>query len=195
MRIEAYPAEIEAQMRNFYSSLSAKHRRRYAAVEASKLGYAGISYICEVLNCDAGTVSRGIEELKERLPEKEEGTRKRGGGGKSMLDTLAGLDSAFLEVLRNHTAGSPMAETVKWTNLSRGAISTRLAERGFAVSVTVLDQLLEKHDYRRRQAFKSAAGKQNIPQRDEQFKNIESLKEIYHDQGNPVMSMEVKKTS
>jgi hypothetical protein len=39
MRIQAYTAEIEAQMRNFYNSLSEQHRRRYVAVEALKLGY------------------------------------------------------------------------------------------------------------------------------------------------------------
>ena len=37
MRIQAYPVEIEKQMRNFYNSLSEKPRRCYAAVEATKL--------------------------------------------------------------------------------------------------------------------------------------------------------------
>jgi hypothetical protein len=41
----AYSPESEAQMRNFYGSLSEKDRRRYAAVEAAKLGYGGITYI------------------------------------------------------------------------------------------------------------------------------------------------------
>ena len=41
--------------------------------------------------------------------------------------------------------------------------------------------------------FKAEAGKKNIPHRDEQFKKIEVLKQQYYDQGNPVMSMDVKK--
>ena len=193
MRIKAYSSEIEAQMRNFYNSLSEKDRRRYAAVEASKLGYGGITYICSVLKCDPGTISRGTEELSEALPEKEQSIRKPGGGRKSVLSTMDGLDSAFLGVLRNHTAGSPMDETIKWTNLNRGEIANKLTEQAFPVSVTVVDQLLEKHDFRARQAFKAEAGKQNIPHRDEQFKNIERLEEEYYAQGNPVMSMDVKK--
>ena len=180
-------------MRNFYNSLSERDRRRYAAVEAIKLGYGGITYICSVLECDAGTVSRGIEELKDALPEKEQRIRLPGGGRKSVLATTEGIDSAFLEILRNHTAGLPMDETVKWTNLSRGEIANKLAEQDFPVSVTVVDQLLKKHDFCPRQAFKAEAGKQNIPHRDEQFKNIERIKEEYHTQGNPVMSMDVKK--
>jgi hypothetical protein len=59
--------------------------------------------------------------------------------------------------------------------------------------VTAVDRLLEKHDFRPRQAFKTEAGKHNMPNRDEQFKNIERLKKEYHSLGNPVMSMDVKK--
>ena len=195
MKIKSYPSEIESQMRNFYSSLSEKDQRRYAAVEAAKLGHGGITYICCVLRCDGDRISRGIRELKQPLPEKEERIRKPGGGRKSVLSTAVDLDEAFFAVLKNHTAGSPVDETIKWTNLKRGEISEKLKEHGFSVSVTVVDQLLEKHNFRSRKAFKVEAGKKNIPNRDEQFKNIERLKEEYRAQGNPVMSMDVKKKS
>ena len=77
-------------------------------------------------------------------------------------------------------------------DLTREAIVERLKEESFDVSVTVVDQLLEKHHFRRRQAFKSEAGKQ-VAHRDEQFQNIERLKQSHHEQGNPVMSMDVIK--
>ena len=86
---------------------------------------------------------------------------------------MEGLSDAFLDVISHHTAGSPIDETIKWTNLSRPAIAQKLEEQGFKISVTVVDQLLAKHDFRPRQAFKVEAGKKNIPQRDEQFKKIE----------------------
>lgn len=195
MKITTYAPEVEAQMRNFYHSLSEKDRRRYAAIEATKLGHGGITYICRLLCCDAGTVTRGQQDLKRSLPEKEKPIRQPGSGRKSVLATMAGLDEAFLEALKNHTAGSPMEESVKWSNLSRSEIAEKLKQQGFTVSVTVVDQLLDKHNFRRRQAFKVEAGKKNIPHRDEQFKNIERLKEAYQAQGNPVMSMDVKKKS
>ena len=195
MKIKSYPSEIESQMRNFYSSLSEKDQRRYAAVEAAKSGHGGITYICCVLRCDADRISRGIRELKQPLFGKEEQIRKPGGGRKSVLSTAVDLDDAFFAVLKNHTAGSPVDEAIKWTNLKRGEISEKLKEHGFSVSVTVVDQLLKKHNFRSRKAFKVEAGKKNIPNRDEQFKNIERLKEEYRAQGNPVMSMDVKKKS
>ena len=77
--------------------------------------------------------------------------------------------------------------------MSRSAIAENLEDKGFKVSVTVIDQLLEKHDFRSRQAFKVEAGKKNIPQRDEQFKKIERLKQKYAADGNPVLIMDVKK--
>ena len=109
-----------------------------------------------------------------------------------MLTTNPELDTAFQRVLKDHTAGSPMDETIKWTNLTREEIAAGLQEEGLSVSVTIVDQLLEKHNYRRRQAFKTEAGKQ-VPQRDEQFQKIAALKQQHHEQGNPVMSMDVKK--
>ena len=180
-------------MRDFYNRLSETDGRRYAALEASKLGYGGITYICSVLQCDEGTIRRGRQDFEMPLSASATRLRKPGGGRQSVLATTDGLDAAFVEVLRNHTAGSPMDETIKWTNLSRGDIAAKLKEHGFTISVTVVDQLLEKHHFRPRQAFKSEALKKNIPQRDEQFHKIEQLKEKYHTQGNPVMSMDVKK--
>ena len=185
--------EIENAMRLFYDTLSEKERRRYAAIEATKLGYGGVTYIRSILQCDDRTITRGLQELKSELSIEDSRIRQPGAGRKLLLDTKEGLDIAFLEIVKEHTAGSPMNETIKWTNLSRAEISENLMEKGYAVSVTVVDQLLEKHDFRRRQAFKVEAGKKNIPHRDEQFKNIAQLKQDYTEKGWPVLSMDVKK--
>ena len=42
-----YSPEIEHSMRMFHDSLSEKDRRRYAAIEAAKLGHGGIEYIAD----------------------------------------------------------------------------------------------------------------------------------------------------
>ncbi len=191
MKTQPYSSEIETGMRKFYSSLSEKDSRRYAAIEAQKLGYGGVTYICRILGCNDGTVRQGISDLEEGLPN-ENRIRKSGGGRKAVLQTTPEIKTAFLDVIKNHTAGSPMDEKIKWTNLTREEIALRLAEAGFAVSVTIVDQLLVENNFRRRQAFKSQSGK-SVPQRNEQFENIENLKQEFHGKGNPVMSMDVKK--
>ena len=59
------------------------------------------------------------------------------------------------------------------------------------MSLTV-DQLLEKHNYRKRKAQKRLATGEH-PQREEQFQNIEQLKKSYQKAGNPVLSMDTQK--
>ena len=190
-----YSPEIEKQMQRYYQSLSEKDRRRYAGIEASKLGYGGISYISQVLGCHARTIKRGIEELKDEKSMGEKSIRQPGGGRKKALEQIKGIDEAFLRVIEKHTAGSPMDESIRWTHLTRQQMADLLKkEEKITVSVTVVDQLLDKHGFRRRQAFKSKACGEH-PERNQQFDNIENLIETYQNDGNPVMSMDTKKRS
>ena len=41
--MKKYSKEIEEQIKDFYNSLSEKERRRYAGLEAIKLGYGGVT--------------------------------------------------------------------------------------------------------------------------------------------------------
>ena len=52
-----YDSRVERQMVNFYGSLSEKDRRRYAAVEAAKLGHGGQAYIAGLFGCDPETIA------------------------------------------------------------------------------------------------------------------------------------------
>jgi hypothetical protein len=190
--MQPYPREVEQQMQRFYHSLSEKGRRRYAAVEALKLGRGGLSYISQLLKCDDEAMQLGKRELEQQEWLRHTRVRGVGGGRKAALATIAGLDEAFLSVIAQHTAGSPMDETIKWTNLTRQEIARLLRAQGISVSVTVVDQLLEKHNYRKRKAQKRLATGVH-PQRNEQFENIEQIKANYQAVGNPVLSMDTKK--
>lgn len=187
-----YPAQIEDQMQRYYQSLSEKDRRRYAAVEAVKLGYGGQVYIRRLFGCHHETLRLGMGELEDKSALEQERIRQTGGGRKSAFETIAGLDEAFLRVLERHTAGSPMDETVKWANLKRHEIGALLKEEGIEVSVTVVDQLLKKHNFRKRKAVKTLATGAS-ENRNEQFETIERFKKSYQAAGNPVMSIDTKK--
>ncbi len=63
-----YTPSVESDMKNFYNSLNEKDRRHYAALEAKKLCYGGISYIADLLGCDRTTVQSGLEELEKKRP-------------------------------------------------------------------------------------------------------------------------------
>jgi hypothetical protein len=190
--MQPYSSEVEQQMRRFYRSLSEKDRRRYAAVEALKLGWGGVTYISQLFECDDKPIRHGMQELEQEEVLSQSRIRQVGGGRKSAFETIEGLDAVFLRVIAQHTAGSPTDEKVKWTNLKRQEIAELLQVEGIEVSVTVVDQLLEKHHYRKRKAQKRLATGEH-PQRNQQFENIERLQQAYQAAGNPVLSMDTKK--
>ena len=75
-----YAAEVECHMRLLYESLSEKDRRRYAAVEAEKLGHGGAQYIAELFDCEPDTIRRGREDIAQ-LPHDDAAGRVRKKGG------------------------------------------------------------------------------------------------------------------
>lgn len=82
--MDPYPSDVCKHMKAFHDSLSEKDRRRYAAVEAEKLGHGGAQYIASVLGCSERTVRQGRSDVS-KLPEDEaEGRiRKKGGAQES----------------------------------------------------------------------------------------------------------------
>ena len=70
-----YPVEVEERMQALYRSLSEKDRRRYAAVEAIKVGHGGVAYVARLFGCDPDTVRHGEADIAQ-LP--EDRVRKKG---------------------------------------------------------------------------------------------------------------------
>ena len=62
--MDAYPVDVELKMKRLFGWLSEKDRRRYAAVEAAKLGHGGVEYVAKLLGCDAKTIGQGRLDLE-----------------------------------------------------------------------------------------------------------------------------------
>ena len=77
-----YEACVEEQMRAFERTLSEKDRRRFAALEAVRLGHGGIEYVAGILGCSARTIERGIDELGQLPDDPAAGRARRRGGGR-----------------------------------------------------------------------------------------------------------------
>lgn len=73
-----YSPKIEQSMKTMYHSLREKDQRRYAAVEAAKLGHGGIEYISKLLGCDPKTIQRGLVDLADLPDIPPERCRKKG---------------------------------------------------------------------------------------------------------------------
>lgn len=79
---ERFDEATEKKMREFYQTLSEKDQRRYAAMEAWRLGHGAITYVAEILGCSTRTVSRGMNELDLLPDDPAAGRVRRPGAGR-----------------------------------------------------------------------------------------------------------------
>lgn len=187
-----YNQSVEQIMITLFSIYSEKDRRLYAAAEALKMGYGGIGYIADLLNCDRKTIKKGIHELTHPETIVNDRIRKKGGGRKPSLENIPDINKHFLEIIADHTAGNPMDETIRWTNLTHQQISDKLKEKEIYVSRKIVKQLFKKNGYVKRTAQK-VLGTGSSKNRNDQFEIITKLKNEYQSCGNPVISMDTKK--
>ncbi len=79
-----YEKDIELKMQRLFAMLSEKDQRRYAGIEAAKLGHGGIEYISGLFAIDPKTVRRGLTELEQTddpAPNRVRKKRRRAQGG------------------------------------------------------------------------------------------------------------------
>lgn len=80
--MDFYEPPLEEPMKALYRSLRENDRRRYAAMEAAKLGTGGVDYISRLFACDPRRFARAGAELAELPGAAEERVRKKGGSQK-----------------------------------------------------------------------------------------------------------------
>ena len=184
---------LTADARKFFAHLSEKDKRLFAGLEAIRLGRHGVQEVSEFYGIHPHTVRRGKRELMEDKEAEEPDRVRRVGGGRKLCETTyPELDTAFLAILREHTAGDPMQEDVRWTYLDTTAIRDCLHARGCPVSIPVVKRLLNKHKYGQRRMVKQKTFKQN-PDRNAQFEQIQAVTEAEAGGPNPMLSMDTKK--
>lgn len=191
-KFKPYSQLIEQHIIKTYNTLSEKDKRLYIAVEAIKLSQGGIVYLSTLVGCSRSIIYKGLNELKGTETSPKTRIRKKGGGRKTAIDTIPNINEIFLQVIDSSTAGDPMDDTIKWTNLGSKEISNKMAAQGVSVSTTVVKKLLKKHNFKKRKAVKNETIG-SCENRNEQFENINSIRSQYMQDGNPIVSMDSKK--
>jgi len=138
-----YEASHEEFMRVYSLSLPEDHRRRYAALEALKIGFGGVAYVARVLGMSRRTIYTGIRELEAMgdddpdHPQRPSGDAKRirrpGGGRPKVTQRQTGLEETVEDILEAHSAGSPTDECVRWTDLKPKQLAHKLLQRGYEI--------------------------------------------------------------
>jgi hypothetical protein len=201
---QGYDQAHEDTMRLYCASLPEDHRRRYAAVEALKIGRGGITYVARVLGMSRRTIYTGMRELEAMdtgegsPPQRPSGDAKRirrpGGGRPRATQRQAGLEETFEDILEVHSAGSPTDPRVVWTDLKPMQLVAELLRRGFAIGRNTAAKLLKRAGYRRRSLRKELiTGHVDADERDQQFRYIDALRRHAQARGNPVLCVDTKK--
>jgi len=93
--MDGYPKPIASKMKKFYTNLSEKDKRHYAAIESLKLGHGGINYIADLFGISRETIRSGITDMEGELL--ADRVRDIGGGRKELSEKHPDLDDIFLK--------------------------------------------------------------------------------------------------
>lgn len=199
-----YEESHEEEMRRYFRSLPEDHRRRYAAVEARKIGFGGVTYVARTVGISRQTIYAGLRELDamreddtdppQRPSGGKERIRRRGGGRRRESERQAGLETMAEAILEAHSAGSPTDERVRWTDLKPLQLAQELGSRGYEVCRNTAAKLLDRAGFRRRSLRKELiTGHVDPEARDQQFLHINALRKEARREGIPVLCVDTKK--
>lgn len=199
-----YDAAHEDDMLMYFRSLPEDHRRRYAGLEALKIGRGGIAYMARIFGMSRRTIYTGIYELQQMRegdsehPERPSGgsgrIRRPGGGRPKATQAQPGLDGVAECVLEIHSAGSPTDPAVRWTDLTPARLAKELVARGWEIGRNTAARLIKAKDYRRRALRKELiTGHVDPQERDQQFQYIAKLRREGQVQGRPALCVDTKK--
>jgi transposase len=189
-----HDVEAEAVIREKYRSLEPvldeRARRRWAATESRCVGFGGDALVASATGLARATIRLGRQELEEG---DESGHRQRrlGAGRKPLTETQSGWVEILERLVAPTTRGDPMSP-LRWTCKSTRNLATELQQQGFDVSHTSVGRKLHELGYSLHALRKNLEGADH-PDRDAQFRYINTLVEDFQAREQPVISVDTKK--
>ncbi len=169
--------------------LDERQRRLYLASEAGALGYGGNVAVARLAEVSESTIARGREELAGGAVTLGR-VRRPGGGRKSAAERDLGLVTALETLIEPREVGDPVSP-LRWTTASLRDLAREFAQAGHPVSAPVVGSLLHGMGFSLQGMAKIRAGSQ-VPDRDAQFRRINTTVEQFLAQGLPVVSVDAK---
>jgi transposase len=190
-------SEIVDQIRSKYTAfspyLNERTRRLWAAVESTSLGRGGVSQVARATGLSRTTIYAGLHELEthdsKQLTAKT--VRQPGSGRKTLNETDATLIEDLQQLLEASTRGDPQSP-LQWTCKSTPKLAAALQQMGHQVSERSICTLLHELGYSLQANRKTQEGDQQ-EDRDKQFRHISKAVKQFHQQGQPVISVDAKK--
>lgn len=171
--------------------LDERSRRIMAASEAMSLGHGGVSMVSRACGLSRKTIYKGIEEIGQGIAAEPGRIRRPGAGRKPITETDPGLAEALEGIMEGATRGDPESP-LRWTCESTRELAGHLRKRRHPVSHSKVAQLLHSEGYSLQANRKTLEGADH-PDRDAQFRHINSTAGRHLAEGLPVISVDTKK--
>lgn len=170
--------------------LNERQRRILAASEAKAIGRGGVSIVAEITGISRPTIYRGLAELGDHSDLGR--VRKAGGGRKNFVDRIPDVIAVLEEIVDPTSRGDPESP-LRWTCKSVRNISEALAKKGYPIGRQTVANILHELDYSLQANRKTAEGKKDHPDRDQQFRFINRKAKAFLSKSMPVISVDTKK--
>ncbi len=182
--------ELAVRIDTMFQHLDERGRRLYAASEATRIGYGGISIVSRICRLSRVTITKGIKELSEpTLPHGR--TRHKGGGRKQLTQKDPKVKIELERLVEDTTRGDPETP-LRWTCKSTRALAEELKKQDHPVSHVKVAHLLHDMDYSLQGNRKTEEGDDH-PDRDAQFRYINRRVKTFLKRNTPVISVDTKK--
>ena len=182
---------IRGKYRSIVPELDERGRRRWAAIEASSLGWGGVSAVAAATGISDRTIRNGIRDLADPDDLGPDRQRRPGGGRHSREREQPGLLGALDSLLDPTVRGDPMCP-LRWTCKSTRSLAGELKSRGFKISSTKVGDLLKSQGFSLQANRKTVEGKQH-QDRNAQFEFIARRVKARCRCGEPAISVDTKK--
>ncbi len=182
---------IGERFRALAGELNERQRRWWAGAEALSHGRGGQAAVIRATGLSPGTVRLGMREVKAGESIGAGRVRRAGGGRKALTETDPTLLLDLERLVSGEARGDPESPLL-WTAKSVRNLASALGELGHEVHFTSIAKLLRALGYSMQANRKTKEGSSH-PDRDGQFRHINTVVAGALAAGEPAISVDTKK--
>ena len=182
---------LQQKFASVWSLLDERTRRLTAASEARTLGYGGISQVRRACGLSRKAIAKGMREIEAGTAVPPGRIRRPGAGRKQLIIHDPRLPAALDRLIDPETRGDPESP-LRWICKSTRTLAAQLTRQKHPISYVKVAQLLKEQGYSLQSNRKTEEGKDH-PDRDAQFRHINTQVKRALAKGRPVISVDTKK--
>ena len=183
--------KLQEKLGSVWPLLDERTRRLLAANEARALGHGGVSEVSRACGLSRKAIAKGIKEIETGTALPPGRVRQPGAGRRKITEHDPRLLGAMERLIDPETRGDPESP-LRWTCKSTRTLAARLRRQKHPISHTKVAQLLHDLGYSLQSNRKTEEGEDH-PDRDAQFRHINTQVRRAMAKGAPVISVDTKK--